>query len=107
MELSVRVLCTSDVAAGFELAGIAADKADESGAGDVLKRLTQDPEVGVVLVEERLRRAIPEEVRQRIDRQAWPIVVSFPSPVWEGPSAAEEYVLELLRQAVGYRVRPR
>ena len=107
MELNVRVLCRREIAAGFELAGIVVDTADEASAGDAMKRLAAEPAVGVVLVEERLRRAVPDEVLQCLDRQASTIVVAFPSPSWEGPSAAEEYVLELLRQAVGYRVRPR
>lgn len=107
MELSVRVLCRPELAPGFELAGVSPDTADAADAGDVLERLAADPAVGVVLLEERLRRAIPAETLRRVDRRARPIVVPFPSPSWAGRSAAEEYVVELLRQAVGYRVRPR
>jgi hypothetical protein len=47
---------------------------------------------------------------QRLDRRTSPALVPFPSPTrasWEGRGLAEEYVLEILRQAVGYRVRPR
>jgi vacuolar-type H+-ATPase subunit F/Vma7 len=60
-----------------------------------------------VLVEEALRRRLPDELVQRIDHQAAPLLVPFPSPAWEGRGLAEEYVLAILRQAVGYRVRPR
>lgn len=107
MELSVRVLCRPEVAAGFRLAGLAVDASDEPGAADAMRKLAGDPGVGVVLIEERLRRAVPDDLRRRIERQTLPLVVAFPSPRWEGPSAAEDYVLELLRQAIGYRVRPR
>jgi vacuolar-type H+-ATPase subunit F/Vma7 len=107
MEMSVRVVCTKDVAAGFGLAGVTAHVAEASTAEDALRRLSQDPSVGIVLVEDRLRDAIPRDLLQRLDRRGTPVVVPFPSPRWEARSVAEEYVLAILRQAVGYRVRPR
>ena len=108
MALAIRVLCRPSVAPGFELAGVRVDRAepDESAAA-ALRELASDPAVGVVLIEERLRRAVPDELVQRLDRRALPIVVPFPSPVWDERSLAEDYVLEILRQAVGYRVRAR
>ena len=107
-EHSVRVVCRAEIAFGFELAGLAVDRAgDGAQAGVVLKRLGADGEIGVVLVEERLYRAVPTEVLQRINRQVLPIITPFPSPGWDAQGLAEEYVLEILRQAIGYRVRPR
>ena len=94
MELTVRVVCRPRLAPGFALAGVAADEAD-------------DPRVGVVLVEDDLHRALPPDLVARIDRDGRPVVAPFPSPSWDGRRVAEEYVLEILRQAVGYRVRPR
>lgn len=107
MELTVRVLCRPEVAPGFELAGVVVDRVEESSAGEAMRRIAADPRTGIVLVEDRLRRALPEDLMQRLDRLATPIVVPFPSPSWGGPSVQEEYVMEILRQAVGYRVRPR
>ena len=108
MELTVHIVCRPAVAPGFELAGVAVDRADDGdAAADEVRRLAEDPAVGVVLVEEHLHRALPEDLVSRMDRQGLPIVASFPSPSWDGRSVAEDYVLEILRQAVGYRVRPR
>jgi len=107
MEMRVAVVCTPEVAPGFQLAGVRVDRADESAAGDVVARLASDPKVGIVLIEDRLRRALPDPLVRRIDKSAWPALVPFPSPTWEGAGAAEDYVLEILRQAVGYRVRSR
>jgi vacuolar-type H+-ATPase subunit F/Vma7 len=108
MELTVHVVCRSALAPGFELAGLVVDRAEDGASAiDEVNRLGEDPAVGVVLVEEQLHRALPEELVSRLDRQGQPIVASFPSPSWEGRSVAEDYVLEILRQAVGYRVRPR
>jgi len=108
MELTVRVVCRPALAPGFELAGLVVDRAEDAAAAtDEVRRLAEDPKVGVVLVEEVLHRALPEDLVSRLDRQGHPIVASFPSPRWDGTSVAEDYVLEILRQAVGYRVRPR
>jgi vacuolar-type H+-ATPase subunit F/Vma7 len=105
--MSVRVLCTSALAPGFALAGLAVDTADASAAAEALRGLAAQPQVGVVLIEDRLYRALPTELLKRLDRNATPIVAPFPSPAWDERSVAEEYVLEILRQAIGYRVRPR
>jgi vacuolar-type H+-ATPase subunit F/Vma7 len=105
---SVRVVCRPELAPGFELAGLTVDRAgDGAAAAVVLRRLGADPQVGVVLVEERLHRAVPSEVLQRLDRRVLPVITPFPSPGWDVQGLAEEYVLEILRQAIGYRVRPR
>lgn len=103
----MRVLCRPEIAAGFELAGMEVDRADEPDAEKELRRLAEDARVGVVLIEERLRRALPDEFVQRLDRQASPVLVPFPSPAWVTRGTAEEYALEILRQAIGYRVRAR
>jgi vacuolar-type H+-ATPase subunit F/Vma7 len=108
MELTVRVLCRPHLAPGFALAGLAADEANDAHeAAHALARLAEDPHVGVVLVEDELHRALPPELVSRIDRDGHPVVAPFPSPSWDGRRVAEEYVLEILRQAVGYRVKPR
>jgi vacuolar-type H+-ATPase subunit F/Vma7 len=107
MELTVRVLCSPEVAPGFALAGIAVDAAEEATAADAVRRLASEESVGIILLEDRLDRALPSDLRARIDRMQTPILVPFPSPAWERRGLAEQYVLEILRQAVGYRVRAR
>jgi vacuolar-type H+-ATPase subunit F/Vma7 len=106
MDLSVRVVCRPEIAPGFELAGLRADTAVDGAAARVrLAALADDPAVGIVLVEERLHRALPAELAQRLERQSRPLVAPFPSPRFAAPEAAEEAVLEILRRAIGYRVR--
>ena len=112
MELSpghlVRVVCAPAQAAGFCLAGLQVDVApDMPRALEVLRTLCADVNVGVVLVDQTLHAALPVDFRRRLERQARPMVTPFPAPVWNETAAAEEYVLEILRQAIGYRVRPR
>ena len=107
MELTVRVICRPALSGAFLVAGVSVDEAaDAVACAEVLKRRAADPKLGVLLIEASLHRALPEELLKRIDRQALPIVVPFPDPSWDGRALAEEYVLEILRQAIGYRVRP-
>jgi vacuolar-type H+-ATPase subunit F/Vma7 len=104
----VRVVCRPAQAAAFELAGVVPEVApDAPRALEALKRLAGEDSVAVILVDEGLHQALPADLRLRLDRQAEPIVTPFPSPKWDGPLAAEAYVLEILRRAIGYRVRPR
>lgn len=104
----VRVICTPAQAAGFELAGVECTVAgDVSRAIESIKKLSADRKVGIVLLDAQLHAALPAELRRRLDRAAQPMVTPFPSPTWDETASAEEYVLEILRQAIGYRVRPR
>jgi vacuolar-type H+-ATPase subunit F/Vma7 len=106
MELSVRVVCRPELAAGFELAGLRADTAvDAASARARLMALAGDPAVGIVLVDERLHRALPADVVRRLERLERPLVTTFPGPRFAAAEAAEEVVVELLRRAIGYRVR--
>ena len=107
MELNVRVLCRAELAPGFELAGLTVTRAqDASQAVEALRHLTASNRVGMVLVDDALYDALPAELRARFDREALPVVAPFPAPAWDAASEAEAYVLEILRQAIGYRVRP-
>lgn len=108
MELTVRILCRPELSAGFQLAGVPVDVAsDGPAAAESLRRISGDVKVGIVLVDAALYRALSDETRARLERQARPLVTPFPPPSWSETAEAEAYVLEILRQAIGYRVRPR
>jgi vacuolar-type H+-ATPase subunit F/Vma7 len=106
--MRVRVITRPALAAGFELAGLAVTRADDSAAAaEAIRRWAADTNIGIVLVEDQLFRALPRDLLARLDRQALPIVAPVPTPRWDERSEAEAYILEILRQAIGYRVRPR
>jgi vacuolar-type H+-ATPase subunit F/Vma7 len=108
MGLTLRVICPPALAAGFELAGLRVTRAaDATAAAAELRRLLTDPHAGVVLIDEGLYRALPHDLVTRLDRQALPVLAPIPAPAWDERPAAESYILEILRQAIGYRVRPR
>lgn len=106
MSYTVRVLCRPEVAAGFALAGLRPLEASDPADGVArLRELLRDPAAGVVLVEESFYEALPDDVRLELGRRPLPMVVPFPGPRWEGRREAESFIVELLRQVIGYRVR--
>jgi vacuolar-type H+-ATPase subunit F/Vma7 len=106
--MTVRVLARPERAAGFELAGLAVTRvADATAAAQAVQQLAADAEVGIVLVDDVLYHALPHDLLARLDRGAIPMLAPVPGPVWDEQSAAEAYVMDILRQAIGYRVRPR
>ena len=61
---------------------------------------------GVILTEEDFHAALPETEQRALSRRPVPIVVPFPPPRWApAATAPEAFIAELLRRAVGYRVR--
>jgi vacuolar-type H+-ATPase subunit F/Vma7 len=106
--MTVRVLCRPEFAAGFELAGLAVTRiANPTAVPAAVRRLASDAHVGIILVDDGLFRALPRDLLTRLDRQTLPILAPVPAPNWDRRSAAEAYVMDILRQAIGYRVRPR
>jgi len=103
------VLCRPASAAGFALAGLQAVEAqDGTDATRRLAALLADAGLGIILVESSLYDGLDEESRRRISSRVLPLVIPFPGPTWaERAAAADAYVVELLRQAIGYQVRLR
>ncbi len=100
MTYDVCAVCRPEVAPGFLLAGIPAiDRLDRIEAHLAQHR------VGVLLVEEDLQPLLPETLRIRLSTHAVPMMVLFPAPSFEGERPGEAYIVELLRRAIGYRVR--
>ncbi len=109
MNGGVEVLCTPGVAKGFGLAGLAAHAVEDGdAAAAALARLLAAPageRPAVVLVEEDLLAALPPPLRRRLSRDPALLAVPFPAPRAAAAAAPEAFLLEILRQAIGYRVR--
>lgn len=107
MSYSVRVLARPAVAAGFQLAGLKIIEASSPAEGARrIVLLLDEPGLGVLLVESGIFDALTDEVRHELSRRPLPMVVPFPGPSW-GPALAgpDAFIADLLRQAIGYRVK--
>jgi vacuolar-type H+-ATPase subunit F/Vma7 len=94
------------LAAGFELGGLPVHEASSPEHATMqLRALLAREELGILLMDERLYRRLSEELNRELARRPLPMIVPFPAPSWTGRGDPGAYVLELLRQAIGYRVR--
>jgi vacuolar-type H+-ATPase subunit F/Vma7 len=107
MRDQVRVLCRPAIAAGFRLAGLRPDVAADGAEGSRrLVGMLDQSDAGVILAEEDFFAALPEAERRALARRPLPMVVPFPMPTWAAPpETPEAFIAELLRRAIGYRVR--
>ena len=108
MRASVHAICRREAALGVALAGIAPIEA--STAADVaaaLAALAHGPaRGGLVLIEASLYDALSPAIRRQIHKDGAPILVPFPGPApLPAGAAPEQELLEVLRRAIGYRVR--
>lgn len=103
----MQVVCRPELAPAFAAAGLPVHEVDDAAAPAVAD-IGADNQVSVLLIDETIYAALPSGTRRRLAKNAMPMVVPFPAPTWrERPGAAEEYIIELLRQAIGYRVKLR
>ena len=107
MTSRVRAIATPALAAGLRLAGLPVDDAANAAtAAERASALAGDPELGILLIEQPLFDAFPAALRRDLENRALPIVVPVPTAAWgTARDRAESYILELLRRAIGYRVR--
>lgn len=103
----VRVLCDDAVAPGFELASLRPRITTRGGAEDALDEMAAEPRTGVILIQSDLYDAADGPLLRRLEKQALPVLLPFPGPRWKERPSPDEYVVELLRRAIGYRVRLR
>ena len=108
MTHTIRVVCRPALRDGFSLAGVNSIPAiDSVEAAAVLRGLVDQPELGVLLIDEDLYRGLPGPLRDSLERRPLPVVVPFPGPRRGERPSAEAALVELLRSAIGYRVRLR
>lgn len=106
---TVEAVCPEAVVPALRATGIPvhrAASADEALAQ--IEEIAGRGEAGVILLESGLHDEL--EAAGRLPgpgRLGGAAVLRFPGPEWIERPPAEEYILELLRRAVGYRVRLR
>lgn len=105
---TVRAVTRPETARGFRLAGLPLRSASDAEAAEATVRdWSSNPDVAVIFVQRSLFDELSEALLRSLATTAVPVVVPFPDPAWEEAGPAEEWVVELLRRAVGYRVQLR
>jgi vacuolar-type H+-ATPase subunit F/Vma7 len=105
---TVQILCSPSMAPAFALVGLPTIEASNGlDAAARLAEIRARPDVEVVLIQADLYDHLPEDVVRSLAGSPLPVVVPFPGPLWVERPLAEAYVVELLRRAIGYRVRLR
>jgi vacuolar-type H+-ATPase subunit F/Vma7 len=100
------VIATSDLSAGFALTGVPVFEAiDGEDAARHLEQSVDDMNAGVVIIDESLYRDLPDELQRTLRRSTLPVVIPVPGPDWTTESTAHDYIVDILRRAIGYRVR--
>ena len=100
------VIASQGLSAGFALAGVPVSEArDGADAAKQIDHLVDSEGASVVIIDEPLYRDIPEEIRRALQRSTLPVVIPVPGPDWTSEATAHEYIVEILRRAIGYRVK--
>jgi V/A-type H+/Na+-transporting ATPase subunit F len=99
------VIATPDARPGFALAGVRQLTSNADELPSMLRQLAGDPLTGVLIVDERLVTGLVQEQLRDMARR-WPgLVIVLPAPQRAGRAEEEDYVLQLIRRAIGYQVR--
>lgn len=101
------VITDRALAPGFAMAGVDVYSADSAAeARRILLTLMGEPDVGVIAVYTAYLSALDAKTRRRVDQSCKPVVVAIPSgvPTEAGERRSEE-IAEMIRRAIGFRIR--
>lgn len=96
-------ITVEDARYGFSLAGSVQLTCAVGKAEGMLRRTMADSDVGVIVIDERLVREIPESTFSELEEHWFGLVVTLPAP--EKIVGEEDYLHRLIRRALGYHVR--
>ena len=96
-------LTAADARLGFSLAGMQQLSLEPQQAEEVLIPLMAEPDVAVVVIDERLLRQLGEKRLAELEKD-WPgLLVTLPAPI--GMAEGEDRLQRIIRRALGYHVR--
>jgi vacuolar-type H+-ATPase subunit F/Vma7 len=97
-----------EAALGFSLTGMEVLRVRDPGAASpALREAAENPEAGLVIVEEALLAALPPGERERLLASSRPLFIPVRIDLaWvpEGQHPEDDYVARLIRHAVGYQL---
>jgi len=91
---------------GFAIAGFEQQMTGRELAEERLLQTAGEPDVGVIIVDERLLDGIDEESLRKLHEQWSGVLLVLPTPAGMVP-VEEDYLQRLIRRALGYHVRIR
>lgn len=97
-------ITTPDAEYGFSLAGVTQRIAHGESAEALLRDAITQPEIGLVILDERLVGNITGERLQEIEQGWHGILLVLPAPEKKG-IIKEDYAARLIQRAIGYHVR--
>ncbi len=94
---------------GFRLGGTEVKHfTDSDSLNREIEIVLQEGEVGVLALPEGTQTWISENNGKALEKTLFPLIVHYHCPgEWETPMGAEEEVAEIVRRAIGYRLRIR
>jgi V/A-type H+-transporting ATPase subunit F len=98
------LLTPGDAAQGFALAGVRQHTPRQAEVHRLLRELASDPRTGLVIVDERLADRDVRDCLHELDRRWAGLAIVLPAPR-AVVRTEEDYVLQLIRRAIGYQVR--
>ncbi|MBI1919934.1 MAG: ATPase [Geobacter sp.] len=101
---SVVFITPPDARFGFSLSGVIQQTVSPEQALETLKTVLDDPETGVVIIDERLLGGIGEERFREMERRWYGVLLILPAPE-KLAAEGEDYLQRLIRRAIGYHVR--
>lgn len=102
-----RVIADADSVVGFRLAGVDAVAA---GCPEEAERLLRDCIAegcaSLILLNQSFLDRFSEATRRRIEKLGLPLIIPLPiSPAWGKAEPGQDYVLSLIRRAIGFQMK--
>lgn len=94
-----------DAKYGFSLAGARQFVIEKTETEDILRRLSEDKDLGVVVIDERLIEGIDEEKLRSLEERFRGIMQILPSP--DRFDEKKDYIMRLIKRTLGYYMRIR
>ncbi len=97
------VIGDEDTVLGFKLVGVEGRIVKTiSESKEAFKIATATPEVGIIIITEKIAGQIKAEVEKYIYEINLPLVIEIPD--WEGPLPGRKSIAELVKSAVGIKI---
>jgi len=93
-----------DAEYGFSLTGTNQHITREDKIEDTLCEIIKEPDTGLIVIDERLLKAVSEERLREIEKIWQGVMLVMPSPD-RVKAEVEDFAARLIRRAIGYHVR--